>query len=284
LGQLTLNIETYLPGQTTAMMQLDVNGYNIRYLRYGNMKNGDSGRKEILVLLHGIGASADRWSYVSPTLSKYYQLIIPDIVGFGYSDKPTVEYTMDFFVSFFEDFLRELGVERLSIIGSSFGGYLGTEFTARNPKNVDKLILAAPAGAMRTSTRTLDQYIMAALYPTYENTKRAFKDMANEPSVVSEETVRDFMNRMRLPNAKYAFMSTLLAIRDSQSLSKSLSKIDVPTLLIWGENDRMIPLAYSKEYTEISRSNLTIIDNCGHTPFVEKPVEFNNIVLKFLKG
>ncbi len=108
--------------------------------------------------------------------------------------------------------------------------------------------------------------------------------MANDPSVVSEETVRDFMNRMRLPNAKYAFMSTLLAMRDSQSLSKSLSKIDVPTLLIWGENDRMIPLAYSKEYTEISRSKLTIIDNCGHTPFVEKPVEFNDIVLKFLKG
>jgi 2-hydroxy-6-oxonona-2,4-dienedioate hydrolase len=266
------------------MMLLDVNGYNIRYLRNANMKNGDSRRKEILVLLHGLGASADRWSYVSPTLSKYYQLIIPDIVGFGYSDKPTVEYTMDFFVSFFEDFLRELRVERLSIIGSSFGGYLGTEFTARNPKNVDKLILAAPAGAMRTSTRILDQYIMAALYPTYENTKRGFRDMANEPSVVSEETVRDFMNRMRLPNAKYAFMSTLLAMRDSQSLSNSLSKIDVPTLLIWGENDRMIPLAYSKEYTEISRSKLTIIDNCGHTPFVEKPVEFNDIVLKFLKG
>jgi pimeloyl-ACP methyl ester carboxylesterase len=55
-------------------------------------------------------------------------------------------------------------------------------------------------------------------------------------------------------------------------------------LLIWGENDRMIPLAYSKEYIEISGSKLTIIDNCGHTPFVEKPVEFNDIVLKFLKG
>jgi 2-hydroxy-6-oxonona-2,4-dienedioate hydrolase len=79
-------------------------------------------------------------------------------------------------------------------------------------------------------------------------------------------------------------MSTLLAMRHSQSLSKSLSKIDVPTLLIWGDNDRMIPLAYSKEYIEISGSKLTIIDNCGHTPFVEKPVEFNDIVLKFLKG
>jgi pimeloyl-ACP methyl ester carboxylesterase len=54
-------------------------------------------------------------------------------------------------------------------------------------------------------------------------------------------------------------------------------------LLIWGENDRMIPLAYSKEYTEIPNNHLTVIDNCGHTPFVEKPAEFNDIVLKFLK-
>ncbi|HEU4823158.1 MAG TPA: alpha/beta hydrolase [Nitrososphaeraceae archaeon] len=263
------------------MKLIHVNGYTIRYLRYADFR--DSRRKSTLVLLHGIGASADRWSSVAPTLSRYYQLIIPDIVGFGYSDKPTIEYTMDFFVKFFEDFLRKLEVARLSIIGTSFGGYLATVFTIRNLEKVDKLILAAPAGAMRTSTRVLDQYIMAALYPTYENTNRAFRDMAYEPSVVSEETIRDFMNRMRLPNAKYAFMSTLLAIRDSKDLSGRLSKISVPTLLIWGANDRMIPLAYSREYTEIPNSQLTIIDNCGHTPFVEKPAEFNNIVLKFLE-
>jgi 2-hydroxy-6-oxonona-2,4-dienedioate hydrolase len=270
-----------LLGYNTPMKLIDVDGYNIRYLHYTNMKA--SPKNSTLVLLHGIGASADRWSDVSPTLSKYYQLIIPDIVGFGYSDKPTIEYTMDFFVRFFEDFLRKLEVSRLSIIGASFGGYLGTEFTIRHSEKVDKLILAAPAGAMRTSTRILDQYIMAALYPTYENTNRAFRDMAYEPSVVSEDTIRDFMNRMRLPNAKYAFMSTLLAIRDSKDLSGRLSRISVPTLLIWGANDRMIPLAYSKEYTEIPNSQLAIIDNCGHTPFVEKPSEFNNIVLKFLK-
>jgi 2-hydroxy-6-oxonona-2,4-dienedioate hydrolase len=263
------------------MKLIDVNGYTIRYLRYADSRA--SRKKSTLVLLHGIGASADRWSSVAPTLSRFYQLIIPDIVGFGYSDKPTIEYTMDFFVKFFEDFLRKLEVARLSIIGTSFGGYLATVFTIRNLEKVDKLILAAPAGAMRTSTRVLDQYIMAALYPTYENTNRAFRDMAYEPSVVSEETIRDFMNRMRLPNAKYAFMSTLLAIRDSKDISGRLSKISVPTLLIWGANDRMIPLAYSREYTEIPNSQLTIIDNCGHTPFVEKPAEFNNIVLKFLE-
>ncbi len=267
-----------MPNTNATTKLVDVSGYNIRYVHYAN-KSPSS--KSSLILLHGIGASADRWSYVSPTLSMYYELVMPDIIGFGYSDKPTVEYTMDFFVRFLEDFLSKLEVKRLHIIGSSFGGYLATQFTARNPEIVEKLILVAPSGVMRTSTRTLDQYVMAALYPTYENTMRAFKEMSQDQSSVTEDTVRDFMNRMRLPNAKYAFMSTLLAMRDSQDLIGWLSKItNVPKLLIWGENDRMIPLAYSK----LLASQPTIIGNSGHTPFVEKPDEFNEIVLRFLRG
>src|ERR671920_1017342 len=107
----------HLPDYNAPMNLVDVNGYNVRFLHYSN-KNIPR-NKTTIVLLHGIGASADRWSSICPALSKYYELIIPDIVGFGYSDKPTVEYTMDFFVRFFEDFLTKLGVERLSIIGSS---------------------------------------------------------------------------------------------------------------------------------------------------------------------
>lgn len=264
------------------MALVDVDGYSIRYLDYDTADTANSKNSRVVVLLHGIGASAERWIYVLPTLSKRYRVIAPDIIGFGYSDKPTVEYTMDFFVRFFEDFLYKLDIERLSIIGSSFGGHLATEFAIRNPKKIEKLVLASPAGTIRSSTSTLDQYIMAALYPTYENSMRAFKDMTYEPNIVTEEIVRDFINRMRLPNAKYAFMSTLLGMRDSPHLSGRLSKILVPTLLIWGENDKMIPLEYAKQYSEIPNSILTVIKNCGHTPFVEKPMEFSKAVIEFL--
>jgi pimeloyl-ACP methyl ester carboxylesterase len=123
---------------------------------------------------------------------------------------------------------------------------------------------------------------MAALYPTYENALRAFMDMAFDPSVVTEKTVRDFVNRMRLPNAKYAFMSTLLGMRDGPKLSDRLSKILAPTLLIWGDKDNMIPLQYSTEYTKIPGSSLIVMNDCGHTPYVENPVVFNQSILKFL--
>jgi 2-hydroxy-6-oxonona-2,4-dienedioate hydrolase len=270
--------------QNIPMKMTYVNGYGIRYFDYNKIiKELDNDHKD-LILLHGIGASAERWLPVLPGLTEHFRVIVPDIIGFGYSDKPTVEYTMDFFIKFFKDFLENLNINKLNIIGSSFGGHLATEFAIRYTNRIEKLILAAPAGMMKSSTHHLDQYIMAALYPTYENALRAFTDMAYDPSVVTEDTIKDFVNRMRLPNAKYAFMSTLLGIRDSPALPGRLSKILAPTLLVWGDNDRMIPLQYSKGYiNEIPHSNLVVMSNCGHTPYVENSIEFNREILKFLR-
>ena len=248
--------------QSLRQKMMYINGYGIRYLDYDDVTR-TSDNYRFLVLLHGIGASAERWLLVAPTLSKYFRIIVPDIVGFGYSDKPTLEYTMNFFVDFFQ-------------------AYLATEFAIRFNDRVEKLVLAAPAGVMRSSTSALDQYIMAALYPTYENALRAFMDMTFDPSVVTEDSVRDFINRMKLPNAKYAFMSTLLGIRDSPKLPDRLSRVLAPTMLLWGDNDNMIPLQYSKEYTRIPYHELVVIKDCCHVPFVEQPLLFNQTVLRFL--
>ena len=256
-----------------------VSGYGIRYLEYD-----PSNSKKILILLHGIGASAERWSRVISPLSKYYRVIAPDIIGFGYSDKPTVEYSMDFFLDFFDEFLGNLKVDKANIAGSSFGGHLATEFAIRSGRRVEKLILASPAGMMRTSTPTLDGYIMAALYPTFENAAKAFREMAHDPEVVKEDVVTDFVNRMRLPNAKYAFMSTLLGMRYAPPLKGRIGNIMCPTLIMWGESDRMIPVQHSKEYKEIPDSEILVIRGCGHTPYVEKPMAFTKAALKFLLG
>jgi 2-hydroxy-6-oxonona-2,4-dienedioate hydrolase len=269
--------------QSTPQKFTNVNGYTIRYLDYGPDGKADS---NILILLHGLGASAERWSRVIPTLSRYYRVIIPDIIGFGYSDKPAaVEYTMDFFIDFFKVFLDNLGISKASIIGSSFGGHVATEFAIRFNSMVEKLVLVSPAGMMKTSTPTLDRYIMAALYPVYEHVYEAFSEMAyDSDDAVNEEIVMDFVNRMRLTNAKYAFMSTVLGIRYAPKLKGRLSSITAPTLLVWGENDRMIPLQYASEYEEIPKNKLVVIKSCGHTPYVEKPITFNKIILRFLGG
>jgi 2-hydroxy-6-oxonona-2,4-dienedioate hydrolase len=257
----------------------NVNGSMIRYL-----EDGPSDCKT-LIFLHGIGASAERWSRVIPTLSRDYRVIAPDIIGFGYSDKPVVEYTMDFFIDFFESFLDNLGISEASIIGSSLGGHIATEFAIRFPHMVEKLVLVSPAGMMRKSTPTLDRYIMAALYPEYQRVYEVFSEMVYDSNTINQETLMDFVNRMNLPSAKYAFMSTLSGIRYAPRLTGRLSNITAPTLLMWGENDTTIPLAeYAHQYNEIpNMEELVVIKKCGHIAPIERPATFNRIVLRFLK-
>lgn len=259
-----------------------VNNYAIRYLDYGVINPIKSDAKEVLLLLHGIGASAERWLRVVPLLNRNFRIIIPDIVGFGYSDKPTVEYTMNYFVEFLRDFLKSIRIQRIHIIGSSFGGLLAAEFAMEFASIVKKMILVSPAGTMQTSTKTLDEYILAALYPTMENARRAFSDMAYDPKVVTDDIVKDFVNRMKLPNSKYAFMSTLLGIRNTQDLENRLTKIILPTLLIWGREDKMIPSVHAEDYLRIRNSKLIMIPNSGHTPYTETPSLFAKIALDFL--
>jgi 2-hydroxy-6-oxonona-2,4-dienedioate hydrolase len=94
--------------------------------------------------------------------------VVPDIIGFGYSDKPVVEYTMDFFINdFFIPFLDNLGISKTNIISSSFGGHLATEFAIRFNDRVEKLILVSPAGMMMRPNPTLENYTRAALEPRY---------------------------------------------------------------------------------------------------------------------
>ncbi|WP_415283237.1 alpha/beta fold hydrolase [Candidatus Nitrososphaera sp. FF02] len=79
-------------------------------------------------------------------------------------------------------------------------------------------------------------------------------------------------------------MSTLLGMRYSQPLRGRLSGVIAPTLVLWGDGDRMIPVQYAKDFREIPNSELVVIKDCGHTPYVEKPLTFNRIVIKFLAG
>jgi 2-hydroxy-6-oxonona-2,4-dienedioate hydrolase len=255
---------------------IEVEKHQIRYYDISN----SSLNLTPIVLLHGLGGSADRWKKVIPYLSTKYRLIIPDIIGFGYSEKPHVEYTIEFFINFIKKFLNLLNISDVNIIGSSFGGLLALEYAIKYKPEIKKLVLVSPAGMMRYVSTTLKHYISAALYPTYENVLRAYQEMMYNSNMVSEESIEDFINRMNLPNSKYVFMSTLMAFNNQPELTDRLN-IDIPTLIIWGRNDKLIPVRYAKKF-KIPNSKIVIFDHCGHYPYIEKTEEFVPLVLKFL--
>ena len=256
---------------------IQVDGNKIRYLETGHSKS-------TLVLVHGLGASAERWSNAIPYFAKDYNLIIPDLIGFGYSDKPLVDYTTDFFSEFLEKFFDSLGIDNLNIIGSSLGGQVTAEYTSKN-SNIEKLILVSPSGVMKQSTPALDAYIMAALYPNEANAKNAFEMMEGSGIEADSKIVEGFVERMKLPNAKMAFMSTILGLKNAEVITNKLKTINTPTMIIWGANDPVIPIENADQFvSSIKDCRFYRMDGCGHTPYVQKPQEFAAIVLDFLNA
>ena len=256
---------------------ISINGNNIRYLESGESE-------KTIVLVHGLGASAERWEFVIPEFSKHYRVIVPDLIGFGYSDKPLVDYTTEFFSDFLSSFFQELGLNKTNIIGSSLGGQIIVKYASDQLHTIDHLVLVSPSGIMKSSTPALDAYIMAALYPDIESAKNAFEMMAGGTRQVQQKVIEDFVKRMKLPNAKMAFMSTLLGLKNSELTTNSLKKISVPTLIIWGEHDPVIPIKYADEFvSSIQDCRFYMMDNSGHTPYVDDPKMFAKLVLDFLE-
>ena len=256
---------------------IQIDGNKIRYLESGHSKR-------TMVLIHGLGASAERWSKTIPYLAKNYHLIVPDLIGFGYSDKPLVDYTTDFFSDFLKKFLDSTGIEKPNILGTSLGGQVAAEYASDN-SNIKKLILVSPSGIMKQSTPALDAYIMAALYPNETNAKNAYEMMEGSGIDTDAKIVEGFIERMKLPNAKMAFMSTILGLKNAEIITNKLKAINVPTLIIWGANDPVIPVKHADGFvSSIKDCRFYRMDGCGHTPYVQDPKAFADIVLEFLKS
>ena len=254
-----------------------VDGNKIRYL-----EDGTDGAH--VVLIHGLGSQAERWQQVMPHLSKSHRVIAPDLIGFGNSDKPQVDYTPKYFVKFIFDFLEELGISKTIMIGSSLGGQIVAESAAASDSDIiQKIILVSPTGTMRTTNPTLDTYVMAALYPQHDLIKTAYQMMAGKQKDVDESTIERFRSGMSQPNAKMSFLSSVISFKHWPAITERLRLISIPTLIIWGQNDTMIPIHHANDYvSNLKNCEFVVMEGCGHRPHVEDPEKFSDIMLKFL--
>lgn len=258
---------------------VSVDGHRIRYLEGGDPTNGT------IVLLHGLGGSAERWSQASPLLEKHFRVIVPDLIGFGYSDKPSLDYTIELFVSFLDKFVRTVCNQRVFLVGASLGGQIAAMYAASHPASIRKLVLASPAGVMKSSTSALDSYVMAAMYPNTQSASQAFQAMDASGNIPDEGLINDFVKRMKMSNAKMAFMSTILGLKNAYLSDSILHSIDHSTLLVWGSDDPVIPIRYAGYFISAMRDcTLFKMDGCGHAPYVQKPELFVSRVMDFLSS
>ena len=138
---------------------------------------------------------------------------------------------------------------------------------------------------MKQSTFALDAYVMAALYPNEQSAKNAFEIMDGSGKKIPMNIINGFVTRMKLPNAKFAFMSTLLGLKNSKLITKKLENISSPTLIIWGSDDPVIPVNFADDFvSSINNCTLYEMNKCGHTPYVQEPELFASRVLEFLNN
>ncbi len=272
-----------------------VNDFEIRYMK--SEKRNTSKKKNVL-FIHGLGSSSDRWWDIPDALSRYYYPIVAvDLIGFGGSDKPvTVDYTIEYYSKFIRDFIDCKQIWRNGddsddddsrktiIVGHSLGGYIAAKVAIEDQDLIEKLVLIDSSGMLKKPTPLLEQYLNAALNPSFENVKNVFELMLGNPALLHPGIVDAFIKRINLVGAKYAFKS---AFENSTKKYIELSELqrieNIPALIICGAADKLIPVSHSKQFNKVlKRSQLEIVENTGHAPFAEKPSMIFDIMRIFL--
>ena len=259
----------------------NLNGLKIRYLESGK------GNDRHILFIHGLGSSADRWVGIPKSLSVNFHTISLDLPGFGESDKPkSMDYTIKNFRDIVIDFMNLLAIndDKTSIVGHSLGGYIAAEVVMLNKIQVDNLVLIDSSGMLKKPTALLEEYLNVAMNPTTDKVRNIFEQMVTDHTKIPLKLVESFIRRINLPNAKHAFKSTLENSANTTIELERLKLIDrVPTLIIWGTEDKVIPLEHSKLFKEsIPSSHVEIIQDTGHAPFTEKPEQVCEIIRNFL--
>jgi len=270
----------------------------IRYLESDNNSKHIMQARHILVFIHGLGSSAERWLDIPDALSLYYHTLAIDLPGFGGSDKPTdMDYTIEALSAIVKVLIDKVAMtergndalkaKNVTLIGHSLGGYIATKIASQEDSNfMYKLILVDSSGNLERPTPLLDQYLDAAMKPSKEKVRNVFEQMVANPILISDALVQGFIDRINNPKSRYAFESALRNSANTQIGRDNLNKIGkkkIPTLILWGIYDKVIPPNHSEIFKKaIKGSSVIMIPRSGHAPFTEKPALVCEYMHRFL--
>ena len=243
----------------------------------------EDGAGPAVILLHGLGGSSQVWQLNIAPLAEKFHVFVPDQIGFGKSDKPLVNYRIRTYVDFLDQFCKQLKIERATLIGNSMGGWIAAHFAAAFPDRVDKLVLEDAAGY--APPKDFDTRVFYGLNPTTREGMKVLiaKVFYNKMFLTDAAIDQAIAGRLAAGDGFTIKSITESIIRGEDFLDAEVKTIKQPTLLVWGREDGLTPLADGERFKrDIAGSQLAVIDQCGHVPNVEKAAEFNAIILKFL--
>ena len=245
----------------------------------------DMGSGPVVVLLHGLGSRKEDWLPVLEPMAQKYRLLVPDQIGFGRSDKPLLDYSIQTYVDFLNEFLRQMKVEKASLVGESLGGWIAGLYAAELSGGahlvpVEKLVLVDAAGLKQ------DQPIPDLNPSSLAAMRGVMEAVFYDTSWVNEDALRKIFTDKLAAKDGYTVRSLLgNPSIGMERLDARLGSIKVPTLVAWGKQDKLLPISSGERYAAgIAGAKLVSFDKCGHVPPIEKTEEFLSAVTGFLGG
>lgn len=260
-----------------------------------------AGRGPLVLLVHGMAGSATTWKHVMPALSERFTVLAPDLLGHGESDKAKGDYSLGAMASALRDLIVALGYKRATVVGQSYGGGIAMQFAYQYPERCERLVLV-DAGGLGSEVNPLlrmltlpgsEAVLLLACAPPVrrivETIGRVTLRKKLEDATVIPELWRSYASLGDV-EARRAFLRTLRAVIDPRGQSVSATDklylaAGMPTLIVWGAEDRIIPVEHAHAaHAAIPGSWLEIIEGVGHYVHCEAPDRFVEALTEFIES
>jgi pimeloyl-ACP methyl ester carboxylesterase len=234
----------------------------------------DEGEGEVLLLLHGLMGSLSNWDGVVAEFSSQYRVILPILPIY---ELPLITLGVKSLAKFIHKFVTYKALKNITILGNSLGGHVALVYVLSHPEKIRSLVLTGSSG--------LYENAFGGTFPkrgNYDFVKEKVEYTFYDPNTATKELVDDVY---RIINDRASVIRILALAKSAirHNMNKELHKIDIPVSLIWGKNDKITPPEVAVEFNHLlPDSELHWIDQCGHAPMMERPVEFNRLLKGFL--
>jgi len=234
----------------------------------------DEGEGEVLILLHGLMGALSNWTDVVNAFKKEYRVIIPLLPLY---DLPLLTTGVKSLAKFVHKFVKYKKLKNVTVLGNSLGGHVGLIYTLSHPEEVRSLVLTGSSG--------LYENAFGGSFPrreSYDFIKEKVEFTFYDPATATKELVDEVY---KLVNERIKVVKILALAKSAirHNMSKDIHMIKVPVCLIWGRDDKITPPEVAVEFHQLlPDSELNWVDKCGHAPMMERPVEFNAHLKKFL--
>jgi pimeloyl-ACP methyl ester carboxylesterase len=267
----------------------EANGIRTNYLEEGE---GFHAGNEHIVLIHGSGpgvTSYANWRLVLPELAEDFHVVAPDMVGFGYSDRPVdVNYSLDTWADQTLGLMDTLGIEKANIVGNSFGGGIALRIATKHPDRVGKLVLMGSMGVHFPITEGLDA--VWGYDGTLDGMRTVLDYFAYSRVLVNDELAQVRYEGANEPGFQEAFSSMFPAPRQRWVEAMMVAEDEIRALphralIVHGREDQVIPLANSRKLMELlDNADLSVFSHCGHWSMIERTADFNRLTRDFFLG